>query len=80
MGEGTRTPDSWNHNLVPSPLNPEENGDSQKVGARGGALESEIGISDPDLAVVIERWESLPTVVQAGIVAMVKAAGDGAEG
>ena len=56
------------------PSNPEENDDSQKVGARGGALESEIGISDPDLAVIIERWGSLPGAVRAGILAMVEAA------
>jgi hypothetical protein len=30
--------------------------------------------SDPDLGLVIERWESLPDAIKAGIVAMVKAA------
>ena len=45
------------------------------MGARGGALESEIGVSDPDLAVIIERWEALPRAVRAGILAMVRAAG-----
>jgi hypothetical protein len=29
----------------------------------------------PDLALVAERWESLPEAVRVGIVAMVKAAG-----
>jgi hypothetical protein len=28
---------------------------------------------DPDLALVVERWEALPGAVKAGIVAMVKA-------
>jgi hypothetical protein len=30
---------------------------------------------EPDLALVVERWEALPPAVRAGIVAMVKAAG-----
>jgi hypothetical protein len=29
----------------------------------------------PDLALVAERWEALPTAVRVGIVAMVKATG-----
>jgi hypothetical protein len=29
---------------------------------------------DPDLALLVERWDSLPEAVRAGIVAMVKAA------
>jgi hypothetical protein len=30
--------------------------------------------SDPDLTLVIERWEALPDAIRAGIVAMVRAA------
>lgn len=30
---------------------------------------------DPDLAMVVKRWESLPEAVRAGIVTMVKATG-----
>jgi hypothetical protein len=30
--------------------------------------------SDPDLALVIERWEALPDAIRAGILAMVRAA------
>jgi hypothetical protein len=32
---------------------------------------------DPDLAMVVERWDILPNAVRAGIVAMVKAASAG---
>jgi hypothetical protein len=32
-------------------------------------------IADPDLAVVVEVWDRLPSAVRAGIVALVKAAG-----
>jgi len=31
---------------------------------------------DPDLALVVERWDALPDVLRAGIVAMVKASGN----
>jgi hypothetical protein len=58
-------------------VNPEEKAGFPKVGAPGAAVETEIGLSDPDLAVVVKRWESLPAAVQAGIVAMVKAAARG---
>ena len=54
---------------------PEENADFQKVGAPGAAVESEIGVSDPDLALIVQQWDSVPKAVRAGIVAMVKAAG-----
>jgi hypothetical protein len=30
--------------------------------------------ASPDLALIVERWESLPEALRAGIVAMVKAA------
>jgi hypothetical protein len=36
--------------------------------------------TDPDLALVIERWADLPEAVRAGITAMVKAAMGGAGG
>ena len=31
----------------------------------------------PDLALLVERWNALPDAVRAGIVAMVKASGEG---
>jgi hypothetical protein len=37
-----------------------------------GALRAE----NADLALVVERWESLPNAVKAGIVAMVKSTGE----
>ena len=58
-----------------TPVNPEENGNSPKWAASGAAVESEIGISDHDLTLIVQRWESLPEAVRVGIVAMVKAAG-----
>ena len=36
--------------------------------------DANISALDPDLAMVVKRWESLPEAVRAGIVAMVKAA------
>ena len=74
-GEGTRTLNHRIDSQIPHPQNPEENGDFPKAGAPGAAVESEIGISDPDLAVIVQRWDSLPEAVKAGIVAMVKATG-----
>jgi len=32
-------------------------------------------LADPDLRLVVERWGDLPEAVRAGIVAMVRAAG-----
>jgi hypothetical protein len=29
--------------------------------------------NDPDLALIVERWEALPTALRAGILAMIKA-------
>ena len=39
-----------------------------------GASESVIGLP-PDLADVVAAWQTLPAVIRAGILAMVKAAG-----
>jgi len=55
-------------------VKPEEYVDFPKVGAKWGELKTGIGISDPDLTTVVQRWESLPEAVRAGIVAMVKVA------
>ncbi len=57
------------------PVNPGEDETFQEGSASGAALESEVCVSDPDLAVIIERWEALPRVVRAGIVAMVRSTG-----
>jgi len=45
-----------------------------------GALAAEIGPSCPDLAAVISAGPGLPEALRAGIVAMVKAAGQTPEG
>ena len=78
-GGGTRTPDT--RIMIPpsTPLNAEENGDSQDCAAHGAAVEHDQGPSDPDLAAVIDAWDELPMAVRVGIVAMVRAA-DGRRG
>ncbi len=58
-----------------TPENPEENSDFPKGGASGAAVKPEIVHSDPGLAMVVRRWDSLPEAVRVGIVAMVRAAG-----
>ena len=40
-----------------------------------GAVGGNLGSIDPDLAVLIDAWATLPEPLKAGIVAMVKAAG-----
>ena len=45
-------------------------------GAFSGAFLAEIGRDDPRLADLLAAWPSLPEAVKAGIVAMVKAAGE----
>jgi hypothetical protein len=55
----------------------EETADFSKGGAESGANDPKNRPIDPDLALVVERWDSLPEAVRAGIVAMVKAASAG---
>ena len=47
------------------------------MGADWGAVETETvqpeALRDPDLAIIVHRWDSLPEAVRAGIVAMVEA-------
>ena len=47
---------------------------AQTVRAQTRARNPKTAHSDPDLALLIERWDSLTEPVKAGIVAMVKAA------
>jgi len=63
-----------------TPVNPEENAYSRGSAAPGAAVDAENTPIDADLQAVIQRWPELPEAVKAGIVAMVQAAGDGAEG
>jgi len=46
-------------------------------GAESGANDPKNRPIDPDLALVVARWDSLPEAVRAGIVAIVKAASAG---
>ena len=59
--------------------NPEETTHFSESGAESGANDPKNDPIDPDLALVVERWDSLPDAVRAGIVAMVKAASPGNE-
>ena len=47
--------------------------------AKSGAIGDEKPPQDPDLTLIIERWEQLPEAVKTGIMAMVRASeGEGA--
>jgi hypothetical protein len=59
-----------------SAKNPEESGDSESCAAPGAASDPENAPLDPDLRQIIRRWGGLPGAVKAGIVALVKAAGN----
>ena len=47
----------------------------ERLGALLGAFAAEIGPKAPDLAAVVSAWPALPQALRAGIVAIVKAAG-----
>ena len=47
---------------------------SGQGGAGSGPVGAENGPIDPDLASVIEAWDSLPTALRAAILAMIDAA------
>ena len=68
--EGRCTPDATAANTSTSAQPPE------RLAALLGAFAAEIGPAAPDLAAVISAWPGLPKALRAGIVAMVKAAGD----
>ena len=46
-----------------------------KGGAKSGALGAQDAPIDPDLAMVVKRWTSLPEAVKQDVVAIVRAAG-----
>ena len=48
----------------------------ERLAALLGAFAAEIGPKAPDLAAVVSAWPGLPEALRAGIVAMVKAAGE----
>jgi hypothetical protein len=43
--------------------------------AESGAFPADFRHFDPDLALIVERWDTLPAALRAGIIAMVQAAG-----
>ena len=53
---------------------------SKTGGAESGAVDARNGLDDADLQAIVECWPDLPQAVKADIVAMVQAAGDGADG
>ncbi len=57
-----------------------ENGDSAAGGSISAAVEAKTAHFDADLQAVIDAWPALPEAIKAGILAMVRAAGNGAEG
>ena len=48
--------------------------------AQGAAVDPENAPFDADLQTIIKRWAELPDAIKAGILAMVKMTGDGADG
>jgi hypothetical protein len=53
---------------------PEENDILGQSAAPGAAVDAAIPHVDPDLVAIAEAWPTLPEVVRAGILAMVKTA------
>ena len=45
---------------------------SEQGGAGSGARAALTAVADPDLAAVVDAWPTLPEVVKAGVMAMVK--------
>jgi hypothetical protein len=79
VAEGTRTPNTQIHSPdQPRPNSKPDNelrSKGESVGAEMGAVTEKPPLPiDPDLAALIDAWPTLPEVVKAGIVAMVKAA------
>jgi len=58
---------------------PRKQAESGRGGAESGAPGGKNAPADPDLALIVDRWASLPAAVRAGIVAMVKATQEGGQ-
>ena len=63
-----------------APVNPGKTRVAADTGADAGAVETKPAQFSPDLQDIIDAWPALPEAIRAGILAMVKAASDGAEG
>jgi len=50
--------------------------DSGDAGALAGAVETKPAHIDADLQAIIDAWPTLPEALRAGIVAMIRAAGE----
>lgn len=75
VADGIRTRDPQIHNLGRGRSKSLKDQDFGPLGGRPAPhLPHDTRPTDPDLALVIDRWEGLPEAVRAGIVAMVKAA------
>ena len=61
------------------PDSPRKQHISDSTGADAGAVETKNAHDDTHLQAIIEAWPALPAAIKAGILAMVRAAGDGAE-
>lgn len=74
----TRVRDPWVEVAGAGIEHPPRNGANlihqTESGAECGAPSAPEAPFDPDLAAVIEAWETLPEVIKAGILAMVRAA------
>ena len=57
-----------------TPENLEENAPFRDSAAPGAAVDPENGPTDPDLRLIVERWDELSEPVKAGILAMIRAA------
>ena len=59
-----------------TPVSAEKQASSPDVAANGQRAGGNLVDSDPDLALLAEFWGTLPEALKAGIVAMVRAAGE----
>ena len=60
----------------PTPQNTRKNDDSEAQGSAAGSAPSENQPIPADLQAVIDAWPALPEAIQAGILAMIRAAGN----
>jgi hypothetical protein len=61
--------------IEPHPDSPDNSTNPAVCGAESGALAPQTPAIDPGLAALIDAWPTLPELVRAGILAMIRAAG-----